>query len=155
VSTEAGRLAAYADLVAALLDLRDPSPSVAFDAALDDLLTEGALTAELVRRLRLLQRATVRELVDHAQTVLPATLVALEGDLAGSAGSTEPHLGVPSQVDLPAAPPPVAPTAAQSAAPELPSTESTPEPPADLQARRLLVAGLRPLPDGPRRGTLP
>ena len=152
MSTEAGRLAAYADLVAALLDLRDPSPSVAFDDALDDLLTGGALSPEQVRRLRLLQRATVRELVDHAQTVLPATLVALEGELAGS---TDSHLGVPSQVDLPAAPQPVGPTTAQPAAPDALSTESTPEPPADLQARRLLVAGLRPLPDGPRRGTLP
>ena len=83
MSTEAGRLAAYADLVAALLDLSDPAPSATFDGALDAAVADGSLTPEQARRLRWLQRESVRRLVDHARTVLPSTLVALESELTG------------------------------------------------------------------------
>ena len=137
MSTEAGRLAAYADLVAALLDLRDPGPSSAYDDAVDAAVADGSLTPEQARHLRWLQRETVRQLVDHARAVLPSTLVALEGEHSGGAAA------------LPDAPP---------LPDDAPATEDVPDepaPPADLQARRLLVAGLRPLPDGPHRGTLP
>lgn len=137
MSTEAGRLAAYADLVAALLDLRDPGPSSAYDDAVDAAVADGSLTQEQARHLRWLQRETVRQLVDHARAVLPSTLVALEGEHSGGTAA------------LPDAPP------LPDDAPAAEDVPDEPAPPADLQARRLLVAGLRPLPDGPHRGTLP
>ena len=138
MSTEAGRLAAYADLVAALLDLRDPGPSDAFDAAVDAAVADSSLTPEQARHLRWLQRQTVRQVVEHARSVLPSTLMALEGEHAGGT-STLPD---PGPLDD-------SPTAPADDEPEPPG------PPATLQARRLLVAGLRPLPDSPTVGPFP
>lgn len=149
LSTEAGRLAAYADLVAALLDLSDPTPSATFDGALDTAVAEGSLTPEQARRLRWLQRESVRRLVDHARAVLPATLVALEGELTGGVAEL-PDQGTADGRAATAAP------AADDSGDSGDSDDSDePVPPVDLHSRRLLVAGLRPLPDGPRRGTLP
>lgn len=152
MSTEAGRLAAYADLVAALLDLSDPAPSATFDGALDAAVADGSLTPEHARRLRWLQRESVRRLVDHARTVLPSTLVALENEL--TAGALEGSDPAGAGIAAPSA------TAATDgpAIPDDPGVSDGPDepaPPVDLHSRRLLVAGLRPLPDGPRRGTLP
>jgi hypothetical protein len=156
LSTEAGRLAAYADLVAALLDLSDPAPSATFDGALDAAVADGSLTPEQARRLRWLQRESVRRLVDHARTVLPSTLVALESELTGGVA----EVSDPAAADVGAAT--TVPTAATATdgpdGPDDPEGSDGPEepvPPVDLHSRRLLVAGLRPLPDGPRRGTLP
>jgi hypothetical protein len=146
LSTEAGRLAAYADLVAALLDLSDPTPSATFDDALDAAVTDGSLTPDQARRLRWLQRESVRRLVDHARTVLPSTLVALEGELTGGVAEL-PDRSAAHRDD-----PAIAPA---TDGPEVTDGPDGPAPPVDLHSRRLLVAGLRPLPDGPRRGTLP
>lgn len=146
MSTEAGRLAAYADLVAALLDLSDPAPSATFDHALDAAVTDGSLTPDQARRLRWLQRESVRRLVDHARTVLPPTLVALEGELTGGVAEL-PDQAVADGEDVTTTP--------ATDGPEGADGPDEPVPPVDLHSRRLLVAGLRPLPDGPRRGTLP
>jgi hypothetical protein len=156
LSTEAGRLAAYADLVAALLDLSDPAPSATFDGALDAAVADGSLTPEQARRLRWLQRESVRRLVDHARTVLPSTLVALESELTGGVG----ELPDPAAVVVDAATSASAAPAATDGPlgpddPEGSDGPDEPVPPVDLHSRRLLVAGLRPLPDGPRHGTLP
>lgn len=138
MSTEAGRLAAYADLVAALLDLRDPGPSAAFDAAVDAAVGDSSLTPEQARHLRWLQRQTVRQVVEHARAVLPSTLVALEGERSGD---------TPTLPD--AAPRDESPPSTVGDEPEVAT------PPTDLQARRLLVAGLRSLPDSPTVGPFP
>lgn len=138
MSTEAGRLAAYADLVAALLDLRDPGPTAAFDAAVDAAVADRSLTAEQARHLRWLQRETVRQVVEHAQGVLPTTLVALEAEQAIDTS------------DLPDAVP-----ADDSPARSAADDQVAPAPSGDLQARRLLVAGLRTLPDSPDVGPFP
>jgi hypothetical protein len=139
-----GRLAAYADLVAAVLDLRTPDATGRFDQALTDAMAAGSLSPALARELRMLQRDAERALVDHAAAVLPAALVALD--------HREPAPGLAAdRLDHPADP--VADQLDPDTAPE-PLTDPSPEPPADLTARRLLVAGLRPIND-PHQGTLP
>lgn len=143
MSTEAGRLAAYADLVAALLDLRDPGPSAAFDAAVDAAVADSSLTPEQARHLRWLQRQTVRQVVEHARSVLPSTLMALEGEHSGGT-STLPDDAAPDDAAPDDSPPPTVGDEPEALAPS-----------ATLQARRLLVAGLRPLPDSPTVGPFP
>ena len=78
MDAEAGRRAAYADLVAAVLDLRSPEATRAFDAALSAAVAAGALPDDLARQLRWLQRQSERAVVEHAETVLPPALVALQ-----------------------------------------------------------------------------
>lgn len=130
----ADRGAAYADLVAAVLDLRSPDATARFDDAVAAAVSAGSLTAELARHLRMLQREAERSLVEHAATVLPPALVAL--DRANDAHVTEP---------------PVEPAPPESDPADAPAPHD-PDPPADLTARRLLVAGLRPI---SHRGSLP
>jgi hypothetical protein len=119
----------------------------------------------LARQLRQLQRAGERAIVEQAAAVLPPALDALQGTLSESRGSES--LGSESRVA--AAPAPLA-SAAGPAQPadvtkpaddarEIPgrdeADEAAPAPVVELQARRLLVAGLRPLPPPIHRGTLP
>ncbi len=153
VNAEPGRLAAYADLVAALLDLRGSGPTRAFDAALTDAVASGTISDDLSRQLRWLQRAGERAIVEHAEAVLPPALVALQANATDQAiASMQP----------PAAPP----VPAQSALPVEPIhddeqdeldavDEPEPAPVVQLESRRLLVAGLRPITDPAHRGTLP
>jgi hypothetical protein len=136
------RTSAYGDLITAVLDLRPPTATATFDQALSDAVATGQLSESLARQLRSLQRETVRDVIAHASAVLPATLVRLEGsttevvDLPPESGAQAEAAGtmtepvVLDRVDDPA-PPPVTDT------------------PVDLTARRLLVAGLRPIPDQP------
>ncbi len=70
--------AAYADLVAGLLDARDDLAGTRFDVALQDAVASGEVSADTARALRFWQRAALRELADHVATVLPATLAALD-----------------------------------------------------------------------------
>lgn len=142
---EAGRVAAYADLVAAVLDLRSPEATTRFDQALTQASAEGQITPDLARQLRTLQRDAERSLVDHAAAVLPAALVALDR----SHGSSDP--GVAASASQPVEPDGATPTTDSA---DEPLTEAVPEPPADLTARRLLVAGLRPIND-PHHGSIP
>ncbi len=150
MNTDAGRLAAYADLVAAVLDLRSPGPAQEFDDALAQAVENGQLSDDVARQLRWLQRQCSRSIVEHAEAVLPAALVAL--DQSRSAGGRHP---VDEQPDA---------TASASGARAVHEDESEydevddDEPAAvvNLQSRRLLVAGLRPLANPtPHRGTLP
>ena len=148
MGTDAGRLAAYADLVAAVLDLRSPSAGEAFDEALAEALASGAITDGLARRLRLLQRQSERAMVEHAESVLPPALVALDH----SAADALPWAAEVPPTPTPAEVPPTPPSATDSPE-EAPDEE--PAPVVNLQARRLLVAGLRTISDSPRRGGYP
>ena len=98
----------------------------------------------------------VRDVVEHAAQVLPATLVALEGKDPREALAGAPAVDLePAATDLagplsPATEPAAA--APDTEASPAPVEEESPEPPAplvDLTARRLLVAGLRPIDDPP------
>lgn len=153
VNAEPGRLAAYTDLIGAVLDLRAPEPTQTFDAALADAVGAGRLAPELARELRWLQRQTERAIVEHAATVLPPALVALQttethhpaqqphsGSLVAPEPA-EPYLDYLDDLDE------------SDETDELDELEAAPV--VQLQSRRLLVAGLRPLPDPVHRGTLP
>jgi hypothetical protein len=121
------RQAAFADLVSALLDLRSPEPTRSFDQAVTDAIQRGELTDALGRQLKWLQRESVRGVVEHAAQVLPAILMALEGaDLSVPESPAQTPATDPPEVDA-----------------EVPAS------PVDLTARRLLVAGLRPIDDPP------
>ncbi|HVQ89278.1 MAG TPA: hypothetical protein VMT88_13965 [Actinomycetes bacterium] len=149
------RRSAYAELIAGLLDVRDHSSEEQFDTVLASALSEERIDSETARLLRWWQRESVRALVDHAQTVLPATLIALEEAASAphqamAKSPTEFDLGTEfdlnteldpgTEFDLAKDP------LGQGVAPEAEWVEE-PEPPTDLSARRLLVAGLTPLRD--------
>jgi hypothetical protein len=145
VSAEAGRLAAYADLVAAVLDLRPSTTREAFDTAIVDGLHAGTITDDLARQLRWLQRQNERAMVEHAESVLPPALVALDRSAADAApplsravpaAGPEPSAGTEAAID-----PLIDPVT--SDLDDLPDDE--PAAVVNLQARRLLVAGLRPI----------
>lgn len=138
MNAEPSRLAAYADLIAAVLDLRGSGATQAFDSAIAEALESGNISDDLARQLRWLQRASERAIVEHAEAVLPPALVALQ-----------PTSFSPT---APAAAPPFAPALLDTAEDEQLEQEQAPVVP--LQARRLLVAGLRTLPDPAHRGTL-
>jgi hypothetical protein len=151
-----GRAAAYAELVSALLDLRRSAPTQAFDRVLGQAVTDGHLTEELARQLKWLQRQSLHELVAHAEHVLPATLVALEGTQEGGADLASPDEELqPDTPELPAADPPPPASPFETAPPPAPAptapvadwaaAPTEPTPPIDLTSRRLLVAGLRPI----------
>ena len=150
MNTDAGRLAAYADLVAAVLDLRSPGPAQEFDEALALAVESGKMSDDVARQLRWLQRQSSRSIVEHAEAVLPAALVAL--DQSRSAGG-----GRPADKQPGATPNASSARATHEDEPEYDEADDD-EPAAvvNLQSRRLLVAGLRPLADPtPHRGTLP
>ena len=68
----------WSDLVGGLLDARVDPATARFDAELSAGLADGSLTEDAAHRLRFWQRASVRALADHARTVLPVALGALE-----------------------------------------------------------------------------
>src|SRR5688572_13063672 len=84
MTTDGARHVAYADLVGGLLDARVDPATEHFDAELSAALTAGTVTAEAARTLRYWQRASVRGLVEHARSVLPPALSALEAARAAS-----------------------------------------------------------------------
>ena len=84
MTTDGARHVAYADLVGGLLDARVDPATEHFDAELSAALTAGTVTAEAARTLRYWQRASVRGLVEHARSVLPPALSALEAARAES-----------------------------------------------------------------------
>lgn len=108
-----GRSQIHAELVAGLVDARDDPATARFDAELDSALARGTITADTAHRLRFWQRASVRLLADHARSVLPAALSALDSsqrdtrqavdDMAGTLGpQAEP--AEPADVDADAGP---------------------------------------------------
>jgi hypothetical protein len=166
-----GRAAAYAELIAAVLDLRSSMPTRTFDQTVTQAVADGRLSAELGRELRWLQRQSLHELVDHAERVLPATIVALEDTLdtdppsdGQRADAAPPRPVVQPEAQPPAAPAPTAhfepatDSAAATTSPGVPHEPAAHTEPAptdvpsvavDLTARRLLVAGLRTVEDRP------
>ena len=151
MDADTGRRAAYADLVSAVLDLRSPEATAAFDAALSAAVASGSLSDEIARQLRWLQRQSERAVIEHAEAVLPPALVALQCSLTPLDSPTvaEP---VGNPVEQPSEPPA---EPSDEDEPDDFDEEPEPAPVVHLQARRLLVAGLRPLPDPAHRGTLP
>jgi len=95
-TASSGRSQIHAELVAGLVDARDDPATARFDAELDSALARGTITADTAHRLRFWQRASVRLLADHARSVLPAALSALDSsqretrqavdDMAGTLG---------------------------------------------------------------------
>jgi len=156
------RESAYAELVAGLLDARDDVATARFDAELAAAQDSGHLDAATARSLRWWQRAAVRAAVDHARTALPPVLAALDqaqaaavDDLADAARALDDAMesAFPTpRVVLPEPAPagiiddddPSARDVEDPAAPG--GLETAPAPPTEGPARRLLVAGLTPLP---------
>jgi hypothetical protein len=160
------RESAYAELVAGLLDARDDVATARFDAELASAQEQGRIDADTARVLRWWQRTAVRAVVDHAVTALPPVLAALDRahDVAvDDATEAARALDDAMAAALPLGPEPVPRPEAPGAPPTLPARNApsvhgpdrgTAEEPAaavdltapDLPARRLLVAGLTPLP---------
>ena len=68
----------WTDLVGGLIDARADPATARFDAELTDAVAAGALPEDTATRLRFWQRASVRAVADHARTVLPVALGALD-----------------------------------------------------------------------------
>jgi hypothetical protein len=64
--------------VTGLLAARTDLASERFDDELDGAVDRGEVSAETAHRLRLWQRASVRAVTEHARSVLPAALTALD-----------------------------------------------------------------------------
>ena len=65
-------------MVGGLIDARTDPATARFDAELAAAEASGAVSPEAAHRLRFWQRASVRALADHARTVLPIALGALD-----------------------------------------------------------------------------
>jgi hypothetical protein len=143
VTSSRSREAAYADLVAGLLDLRSDPATERFDAELAAAEDEGRIDPQTAKVLRWWQREALRTMVEHASTVVPPTMLAIEKAAAGSerevevsaqswaraGGSAGDSAGETSAADL---------------GPADADTSPAVPPPTDLSEhrRRLLVAGL-------------
>lgn len=150
MASESARVAAYADLVTALLDIRPNLASAQFDAELSAAQAVGGIDEDTARRLRWWQRESVREVVDHAQSVLPPTLIALSGSFENAslaANPTDTYQAMPVDTSEPLTTYEDESAGHTELGIETSADESDDElpPPADLGARRLLVAGLTPL----------
>jgi len=143
------REAAYSDLVTAVLDLRSPTNTITFDQTLADAVAAHQLGEDLARQLRWLQRQSVRDVVDQAASVLPAALVAMEKAGHASVPAIPDHED--SRSAEPGQPVKHAEAVATAGVPDEVDEDDEAESvaPADLTARRLLVAGLRPIHDPP------
>ena len=84
MASDRSREAAYADLVAGLLDLRTDPATERFDAELAAAEEEGRIDAQTAKVLRWWQRESLRTMVEHASSVVPPTMLALERAAAGS-----------------------------------------------------------------------
>jgi hypothetical protein len=153
------RESAYAELVAGLLDARDDVATARFDTELAAAQNSGHIDAATARALRWWQRASVRAVVDHARGALPPVLAALDqaqaaavDDLADAARALDDAMesAFPSpRVVLPEpASAGIIDNDLTDPDDDLASGHSEPEAPlpAEGPARRLLVAGLTPLP---------
>ncbi len=145
MTSKRSRETAYGELIAGLLDVRADPASQRFDAEIAAAEDEGRIDPQTAKVLRWWQRESIRGLVEHARTVVPPTLVALEQSAVGAGAETEASsqswaravgddgswgraVGDETVVDLTSPP----------------STAPAVSPPADLaeHRRRLLVAGL-------------
>jgi hypothetical protein len=151
----------WTDLVGGLIDARADPATARFDAELADAVTAGALSEETATRLKFWQRASIRAVADHARTVLPVALGALdaarreaEEDVEVAAGTLEAATAVRAAAAEPAEDivPPVPPEEV-----DLLRRASTPEDarPSTLEEDRprQLVAGLVSALEHPTRTT--
>jgi hypothetical protein len=148
VASQRSREAAYADLVAGLLDLRSDPATDRFDAELTAAQDEGRIDPQTANVLRWWQRESLRTMVEHASSVVPPTMLALEQAAAGSEREVEGSAqswarAAGDDSAIYASQTQRAPADSETAAPDVPAEESVP-PPTDLSEhrRRLLVAGL-------------
>lgn len=143
----AARTAAYSELIAGLLDVRDPRATKNFDDALRELVGAGRLDVTDAAELRWLQRESVQAVVDHARTALPAALIGLEEARAEPTTTSETShrtLAEPLVRYTPPMPPPTREEPAEISLIDEPDDDETPAPD-DAKTRRLLVAGLTSL----------
>lgn len=152
---QSARESAYAELVAGLIDVREDVATARFDAELAHAEADGRIDAATARALRWWQRAAVRAVVDHARTALPPVLAALDRahdvaaeELAEAERALDDAmaLALPTGPEEPVVPVPPAPQPAVEGHPPDEEPSPTPGPHPDLTSRRLLVAGLTPLP---------
>jgi hypothetical protein len=144
VTSQRSREAAYADLVAGLLDLRSDPATERFDAELAAAEEEGRIDPQTAKVLRWWQRESLRTMVEHASAVVPPTMLALEQAATGSEREVEvsaqswARAAGDSLADTPAAD-----LSSADSADATDTADSVP-PPTDLSEhrRRLLVAGL-------------
>lgn len=153
VNADNARGSAYAELIVGLIDARDRAAEERFDEELAAAEAAGRIDPQTARTLRWWQRESVRAVVTQAEQVVPTTLQALEiaaeelrdrtaaqrepTVLGESLDQLDPTMDSEYQHLPEDTEPDEAPLAAVSG--------DTPPPPADLTARRLLVAGLTPL----------
>src|SRR6478609_4802720 len=78
MASRRSRESAYADLVAGLLDVRTDPATDRFDAELAAAEEDGRVDPQTAKVLRWWQREALRALVDHARTVVPPTMLAIE-----------------------------------------------------------------------------
>ncbi len=141
MTSQRSREAAYADLVSGLLDLRTDPATERFDAELAAAEDEGRIDPQTAKVLRWWQRESLRTMVEHASTVLPPTMLALERSASGS----EREVAVSAQSWARAAENDEDGDSATDEDSDGDGTEDPPAPPpTDLSEhrRRLLVAGL-------------
>lgn len=153
VNSDDVRATAYAELVAGLIDARDRAAEERFDAELDAAEIAGRIDLETARILRWWQRESLRAVVNQAEMVVPPTLAALETaahelrertlSQPGPAASPESA----HELDLRGGELPDDEPDEDDYEGEWPHPRHALSPPADLRARRLLVAGLTPLRD--------
>ena len=164
MASRRSRESAYADLVAGLLDVRADPATDRFDAELAAAEEDGRIDPQTAKVLRWWQREALRALVDHARTVVPPTMLAIE-QAAGGAGreaeeasqswaraagddlgarTASPTRGEPTGGTTTTTHLAGGPVAAPSRPPAPAEQERPVTPPTDLaeHRRRLLVAGL-------------
>jgi hypothetical protein len=78
VTTDDARGDVWSDLVNGLLDTRTDPATDRFDAELAAAVDAGEVTAAAAHRLRFWQRAAVRGVADHARSVVPVALGAVD-----------------------------------------------------------------------------
>lgn len=155
---QTARESAYAELVAGLVDARDDVATQRFDAELAAAAADGRVDPATARTLRWWQRASVRAVSDHTRNALPPVLAALDRahdiaveDVADAQRALDDAMMAAFPAVTPAADTEAIAAAAAPApggadgpttAPEAPVDLTTPE----VTSRRLLVAGLTPLP---------
>jgi hypothetical protein len=115
----------WTDLVGGLIDARTDPATARFDAELADAVAAGALAEETATTLKFWQRASIRAVADHARTVLPVALGALEAARREAQEDVEV-----AATTLAAA------TAVRAAAAEPAEDTAVPEPPEEIDLLR-------------------
>ncbi len=144
MASKRSREAAYGELLTALLDVRLDPATERFDAELEAAEADGRIDPATARVLRWWQRESLRAMAEHARSVVPPTLIALEK----AAGRVDDEVEAASEswARVAGEEPSLAPTR-RHRAPSPPTTDDSSgalPPPTDISEhrRRTLVAGL-------------